>query len=470
MPADFAEFTKRESEVRTGKRSMRHMNSERCDGIPRREALRIGGLSSLGIALSDRFRDPAAGADSAAVRARNCILIWLDGGPSHLETFDLKPDAPIEVRGPLGAISTRTPGVHISECLPLIAGMFQDVAVIRSMTSPLGEHNFGTHYLQTGYRPSPAIDYPVHQAIASYLRGGESVLPSFVAVPDFRVGGGRFTGSGYLPSSAAPFSLESDPAGPDFSVADLRPFPGLELDRLSRRRDFVRQLDAFSAGLDTADGAELPTDPAFEQAYRLLTSPDARRAFELSDESPATRQRYGLRTVGQGCLLARRLIERGVPFVTVNHRGWDTHASLYTRLKEGYTGAKVPVGLIPSLDQAASALLTDLKDRGLLDETLVVVMGEFGRTPKLNTQGGRDHWPRVFSVMLAGAGIPGGQVIGQSDAVGESPWDRPVTPADLSATIMTLLGVDPARELPTADGRRIRVCPTDATVVAELIG
>ena len=194
-----------------------------------------------------------------------------------------------------------------------------------------------------------------------------------------------------------------------------------------------------------------------------------KRAFSLSDEPQAVRQRYGFKSIGQCCLMARRLVERGVPFVTVNDRGWDTHESLYTRLKEGYTGATKPVGLVPSLDQAFSALVGDLDQLGMLEETLIVVMGEFGRTPKLNTRGGRDHWPRVFSVILAGGGIRGGQVVGSSDSVGEGPRDRPVTPSDLAATIYTLLGIDPKLELHTADGRPVRVAPFEAEVIRELV-
>ena len=225
--------------------------------------------------------------------------------------------------------------------------------------------------------------------------------------------------------------------------------------RVDRRKRFLTQLDRFSRAID--DKANSPADPQFEQAYRLVTSRDAKQAFDLSAEPAKLRARYGPRTIGQSCLLARRLVERGVPFVTVNNIGWDTHDNLYTRLKEGYTGAKDPVGLIPSLDLALAALLEDLVERGLFDETLIIVMGEFGRTPKLNTAGGRDHWPRVFSVLLAGGGVPGGQIIGASDATGESPAKRPATPADLAATIYTLFGIDPRAKLQTSDGRPVEI-------------
>ena len=339
-----------------------------------------------------------------------------------------------------------------------------DLAVIRSMTSTLGEHNFGTHYLQSGFRPSPSLEYPSFHTVAASVFHRLGELPPNIAVPDFRVGGRRYSGIGFLPEQYGPFALGSDPARPNFQVRDLNLYRGLSLDRLQRRNEFVKQLDRFS---QLNDG---PDDSAFEQAFRLVTSTSAKEAFNLSEEPQALRRRYGNRTIGQSCLLARRLIERGVPFVTVNSNGWDTHADLYTRIKEGYAGARQPVGLVPSLDLALSALLDDLRERGMLDETLVVVMGEFGRTPKLNAAGGRDHWPRVFSVALAGGGVRGGQVIGASDRMGESPADRPVTPADLVCSIYHLLGIDPALELTTPDGRPVRITPQESSVIKELTG
>lgn len=448
----------------------RQHRSDRCDGISRRDLLRVGGLSALGLGLGDLFRltrTSAHDAPSLPRRAKSCILIWLDGGPSHLETLDLKPDAPKEVRGPLESIATKLPGIGISECLPKTAEMLDRIAIVRSMTSPLGEHNFGTHYLMTGYKPTPVLEYPTFGAVLSQVHPQPGVLPPSIAVPGFRVGGGRLTGSGYLPIETRPFSVGGDPAKPGFRVQDLDLYQGVDLSRLDRRRHFVNALDDFSRGADSSPpGAG---DPDLERAYRLITSAKAKSAFDLEDEPQPIRQRYGGKSIGQCCLLARRLVERGVPFVTVNNRGWDTHNDLYTRLKEGYTGARTPVGLIPSLDLALTALLSDLEDRSLLEETLIVVMGEFGRTPKLNTAGGRDHWPRVFSVALAGGGISGGQVIGSSDSVGEGPKDRPVTPSDLAATIYTLLGIDPRHELHTRDGRPVQVAPPDARVVSELI-
>jgi len=435
------------------------MSSKRCDGIRRRDFVRLGALSAFGLGLGE-----GALAAKSKTSAKSCILIWLDGGPSHLETFDVKPNAPKEVRGPFGSIKTSVPGVAVCELLPQTAQRMQHLALIRSLTSPLGEHNFGTHYMMTGYKPTPVLEYPSYGAVLAHSRRERRVLPAHVAVPTFRVGGGRLSGRGFLPATTAPFALGSDPAKPGFRVRDLDFFPGTDADRIARRRRYRAVLDGF-AGRSKGDQAN---DPEFEQAYRLITSKDAKQAFDLSKELAATRQRYGRRTIGQSCLLARRLVERGVPFVTVNNKGWDTHTNAYTRLKEGYTGARVPVGLIPSLDFALSALIDDLHSRRLLDQTLIVVMGEFGRTPKLNTRGGRDHWPRVFSVAMAGGGIRAGQVIGSSDSVGEGPKDNPITPSDLASTIYTLLGIDPKKHLSTPDGRPVTI--SQGNTIKSLIG
>jgi uncharacterized protein (DUF1501 family) len=435
--------------------------------MDRRELIRVGGLSALGLGMANFLSLRRAQASETTIdvpsKAKSCILIWLDGGPSHLDTFDPKPDAAQEVRGPLNTIATALPGIRLSECLTETAKRLNDVAIIRSMTSPLGEHNFGTHYMQTGFKPTPSLEYPSFHAVGASVFDQISNLPPNIAIPSFRVGGGQFKGNGFLDGANAPFSVGSDPSQKEFQVRDLDLYHGLTLQRLQRRNEFVRQLDKFS---QMNDG---PSDSTYEQAFRLVTSKEAKQAFDLTQEKPQVRAKYGHRTIGQCCLLARRLVERGVPFVTVNYKGWDTHADLYTRIKEGYSGASTPVGLVPSLDLAFSALIDDLKARGRLDETLVVVMGEFGRTPKLNAAGGRDHWPRVFSVVLAGGGVKGGQIIGSSDSVGESPKDRPITPGDLVASIYQLLGIDPALELKTSEGRPIRISSPESNVITELI-
>jgi len=444
----------------------------------RRSLLRIGGLTSLSFELGlgeffgyQRLMAAAPGSHRLGT-AQACILIWLDGGPSHLETFDPKPEAPAEVRGPLGSIATPIAGVRLGECLPRTADRMRQLAIIRSLTSPLGEHNFGTHYLMTGYQPTPALEYPTLGAVVAHQRQTartpppeSSPLPAHMAIPNFQVGGGRLSGRGYLPNAVTPFAVGGDPARPDFKVRDLALYHGLDLSRLQRRTEFVAALDRFSP-----QHASVPiANTDLERAYNLLASPAATQAFDLNQEPASVRQRYGGKSIGQSCLLARRLVEAGVPFITVNNTGWDTHADLETRLKSGFTGATVGVGLIPSLDLALAALIDDLQDRRLLDQTLIVVMGEFGRTPKLNTQGGRDHWPRVFSALLAGGGVAGGQVIGSSDATGETPLQRAVTPSDLVATIYSLLGIDPFLDLHTDDGRPVRVVPAGAELIPELL-
>ena len=455
---------------------------KRCDGISRRNFIRVGGLAALGLGLGDFFHLQRAFASDNALtaKAKSCILIWLDGGPSHLETFDPKPDAPQEVRGPLKTIPTNLTGVRISECMERTAAIMDKIAIIRSMTSPLGEHNLGTQYLMTGYKPTPALAYPTFGATVAHVRSQSSqntsgdaltALPPNIAVPNFT---GQVSGNGYLPSATRPFSVAGNSNKGDFKdrnggfkVHDLDFYQGIDMERLSRRRQFVNALNEFSSAKDA--GVPTTSDPELERAYNLITSPEAKGAFSFSDEPQDVLNRYGtggVNEIGQSCLLARRLVERGVPFVTVNHTGWDTHQDIF-QLKERYPTDRN--AHLPSLDRALSALIQDLSERSILDETLVVVMGEFGRTPKINSQGGRDHWPNVFSVMLAGGGVQGGQIVGSSDALGEFPKERPVTPSDLSATLYTLLGIDPSLELHTSDGRPVRVAPDGANIVSELI-
>jgi hypothetical protein len=420
----------------------------RCDGVWRRDVLRLGSLAALGLGLPEFFRLRAAAGELQPARAKKCILLWLDGGPSHLETFDLKPDAPAEVRGPFQPIATNVAGIQICELLPHTARICDKLCIVRSMTSPLGEHGLANRYLLTGYKPSPVLEYPSFGSVVASRQTMPQVLPPYVAIPEV-----RYAGAGFLGGEHEPFETGGDPSKPDFRVRDLDYFPGIDAPRLARRREYLAEFDGVQARLDAATAP----DSALERAYRLVTSPDAKRAFDLSAEPAVVRGRYGPRTFGQSCLLARRLIERDVPFVTVQYTGWDTHDGLVLRLRDGYTGAKVGVGLVPTFDLAFATLIEDLSQRGLLDETLVIAMGEFGRTPKLNSRGGRDHWPRVFSAVLAGGGVRGGQVIGASDRVGESPHDNAVTPSDLAHTIYSLLGIDPSLELHTPDGRPVSV-------------
>jgi hypothetical protein len=460
---------------------------KRCDGVTRREFLRVGSLSAFGLGVADalRSRSWAATSGRSLGTSRNCILIWLDGGPSHLDTFDLKPDAPAEVRGDFKPAATNVPGIRICEYFRRLATMMDRTCIIRSMTSELGEHNFGRHYLLTGYKPTPVLPYPSYGSVVAHCRGAGvprpesskgvavdvgavstpfedsgratrsphfSALPAYVSIPN----ASEEAANGYLPGSTRPFAVGGDPSKPDFRVRDLDMPDGFNIARLDRRREFLADFDRLSEQIEKSAIRE-NRDAQFEQAYRLITSPEAKRAFDLSREKPTIRQQYGPHRIGQSCLLARRLVDAGCPFVTVTDNGWDMHGNIYRELKEGYVGGSN--GKIILLDQALSALLDDLSQHGLLDETLVIVMGEFGRTPKLNTAAGRDHWPRAFSVLLAGGGVRGGQVVGASDSRGEAPADRPVTPTDLARTIYTLLGIDPDCEFHTADGRPVKVSP-----------
>lgn len=422
--------------------------------LNRRDLLRVGVLSAWSLGMADLFRlraraEEAGNPGVGAGKARACILIWLGGGASHLDTFDPKPDAPSDVRGEFKPIATSVPGLSISEVLPTLAGVMDRVTLIRSMTSPEADHDRAAHHLLTGYRPSPSLIYPgFGSAVAKSkgLTGG--TLPPYVAVPDAPL----FSSSGYLTPAFDPFAVGSDPNQPGFRVRDLTPPDRLTLDRLRRRRAMVKTLDAFAA-----DVPETPLtasrDSFADQAYDLLTSKEAQAAFQIKAETEATRDRYGRTSLGQSLLLARRLVERGVSFVTVNDKGagaliWDTHVQNFPAIRNT---------LAPPLDLGVSALMTDLAARGLLDSTLVVLMSEFGRTPTINANGGRDHHGRANSLLLAGGGVPGGLVLGRTDARGDSPVDRPVTPADLAATVYSALGINPSHQFSTPDGQPIRL-------------
>lgn len=423
----------------------------------RRDAICIGGLSVFGIGINKLFAGKVGSQSNAA---KQCILIWLEGGPSHLEMFDPKPEAPEEVRGPLGSIATTLPGVRVNECLSQTAKIMDDITLIRSVTSPLGEHNFGSHYLLTGYKPTPALEYPALCSTVVQLREQNGVLPPNIAVPRFS---NNLSGNGFLPAATQPFAVGGNPQNQNFKVRDLEFYRGLNLPRIDRRKRLVNTLDEFAA---KSDAGVSGLDPDLERAFNLLASEEAKSAFNLQNESVEVRNRYGLGDpIGQSCLLARRLVQRGVSFVTVTSSGWDTHQNI-SSLKRRYETDRN--AKLPSFDRAYSALITDLKQQGMLDDTLVIVMGEFGRTPKVNANGGRDHWPRVFSIALAGGGVSGGQVYGSSNSLGEYPEDNPVTPADITATVYTLLGINPNHELHTRDGRPVRITPESANVLSQL--
>lgn len=446
---------------------MKQTHTTRSDNAAwsRRDWLRAGVLGPLGLSLGDWFRLRAQASSTQAGNfaspAQACILIWLSGGPSHIDTFDPKPSAPSDVRGTFEPINTALPGVHFSELLPELARVLDRASLIRSLTSPESDHDRAAHHKLTGYRPSPAIVYPSLGSVVAKARedlpGG--TLPPHVALPSAP----PFASSGYLTPAYDPFASEADPNSPGFRVRNLTPPDRLTLSRLQRRRGMVSTLDQFTR--DTPETTLTRSRDRFAaRAFELLTSPAAQTAFDLANEPDAVRERYGRTQIGQSCLLARRLVERGVAFVTINdlgngQLGWDTHVQNFPTLKDR---------LAPPLDRGVASLIADLNERGMLESTLLVMMGEFGRTPKINENAGRDHHGRACSVLLAGGGLKPGVVLGTTDPKGDAPIERPVTPAELAATIFTRLGIDPSTRFLTSDNQPIRLVDTGEPI-AELL-
>ncbi len=416
--------------------------SKTCDGQSRRDFLRVGTLGLTGLSLADVLRARAA-AGPAAPRPKSVILYWLDGGPSHIDTYDPKPDAPAEFRGPFSAISTAVPGIQLSEHLPGHARVMDKVSLIRSMYHNHGDHFAAAHWMLTGYLGSNAANrepkYPSAGSIVAKLRGpNRPGMPAYVAVPYSMTIGLRpgYNSAAYLGVAYNPFEVGGDPNADNFQVKNLNYAPGLDLNRLSDRRGLLTALDRFRGAADR-QGLMDGLDRFGQQAFQLVTGEAARRAFDISREDPRVRERYGRHVYGQSALLARRLVEAGVTFVTVHNGGWDHHWNLEAGLKNR----------LPTFDQSVSALIEDLDQRGMLDDVMVLVMGEFGRTPRMNDgrgQGtpGRDHWGGVMSVLIGGGGLKGGQVVGASNRRGERPAERPIMPADVLATLYHVMGID----------------------------
>lgn len=432
------------------------MNFRYCDGTSRRDLLRLGlgsvggyGLTSLLQAAQSEGASPAA-----APRAKSCIVIWMDGGPSHHETFDPKPNAPAEIRGIFNPTATSVPGVQVCDQIPLTAKIMDRLTVIRSIAHHDPGHGGGNHYLTTG-RPTPTPigcgdSASFHPSIGSFIakeRGAAAGLPAYVQFAlssPMRSGGPNFLGSKY-----APFLIANNPNNPDFSLSDVVLPPGIVDVRARSRAELRRSLDTLERiGDEAAADPARGLDAFQEQAQRLITSPSAKRAFDIGLESEKVRDSYGRTMVGQQCLLARRLVEAGVPFITVQHAGWDHHASIFPYLKNRW---------LPIFDLAFSTLIQDLDDRGLLDDTLVVALGEFGRTPKINKDAGRDHWPGAMSVAMAGAGVPRGRIVGATDSHGAMPSDRRLTVEHLMCSLFTKMGVSPHKELITPEGRPVPI-------------
>lgn len=414
------------------------------------------GLTAL---LGPRADAALLAATETKAPPKSCILVWLGGGASHIDTFDPKPDAESGVRGEFGTIDTVLPGVRLSEVLPNLARVLDRTVLIRSLTSPEADHDRASHHVLTGWRPNPAMVYPSLGSVYSKIYGGlVGNLPNQVAIPSKPF----FGGSGYLTSAYDPLDIPGDPSLPNFRVRDLTPPDQVTYERMLRRKSMVSKLNDWSNAGESADTrARADFD---RQTYTLLTSPAAQNAFRIQEESDSVRDRYGRNALGQSLLLARRLVERGVGYVTVNDRGgglsWDTHAQNFPALKDR---------LVPPLDQGLAAMIEDLDARGRLDDTLVVVCGEFGRTPKINPQAGRDHHGRAASVLLAGGGLKRGVVIGRTDRNADSVVDGPVTPAELCATVLTVLGIDPETRFRSPDGRPITLVDR-AAAMAEIMG
>lgn len=445
-----------------------------CNGATRRDFLQVGTLGAIGLSLPQLLHAKEAGALRDHHEEKSCIMIFNLGAPSHIDTFDMKPDAPAEIRGPFNPINTASPEMQISEIFPKIAKVADKFSLLRGCYhTSAAVHDAGWQMMQTGRQFQGGVETPHAGAVVSYLRGRKSDLPPFVILPELmgRGGGNLPNGQagGFLGKTHDPFALMADPSQPNFKVPDLLPPPNIDTVRLERRRKMRDIVDGTVRSFEQSDDARLMNE-SFAAAFRLMTSTQARDAFDLSKEPKKVRERYGVNRFGQCCLLARRLIESGVRFVTINtfltvfdEITWDIHGSKPFTSIEGMKNIVAPM-----YDQAYSALLEDLFDRGMLDSTMVTTLSEFGRTPKVNPAGGRDHWPQCFTTTFAGGGVQGGRVIGASDPIGGVPADRPVDPGEVMATIFHSLGFDLETHLPGPAGRPFPIVDFGKQPVKEL--
>jgi hypothetical protein len=413
--------------------SMKNVPDSFCGGSDhiwrpdRREFLFVGLVGSLGLTLGDLFKLQAQPV-SATAKARSVINIFLPGGIAAQESFDPKRFVPIEYRGPLGTVKTRLDGIYFSEQLKRTAEVADKICVVRSMTHGEADHGRGTHNMFTGWRPSPAVQYPSMGSIVSHELGSRNDLPPYVCVPTQP---NEYAGTGFLGSAYGPFSLGADPANSAFKVRDLNLAHDVDENRFSERREMRAIVDSHFSALEKSDALD-GMDAFYQRAYALMSSNQARAAFDLKLEPDKLRDDYGRNAPGQRMLLARRLVEAGVRFVSLTYGGWDHHDNI----RAGVSNQ------MPAFDQAFAALIRDLSSRGMLDSTLVLVTTEFGRTPKINKTGGRDHYPKVFSIVMAGGGIKQGYVHGSTDPTGTEPDENPLTVPDYAATVYNLLGID----------------------------
>ena len=422
----------------------------KCPGnlLARRGFLSVGAIGGLGLTLADFFRMEKAQADiknytSKEGTAKSIIYIYLPGGCAHQETFDPKPFAPVEYRGPLNSIESNVSGIRVGELLPNTAKIVDKIAICRSMTHGEAAHERGTHNMFTGYRPSPALQYPSMGSVVSHEFGPRNNLPPYVCIPGQP---NEFAGTGYLSSSYAGFSLGSDPADAGFKVKDLSLPGGVDVGRFEKRRRMLDVVNDHFRQKEKSDSLDA-LDTFYDRAYSLISSEKARDAFDMSKETDAVKDEYGRNTAGLRMLLARRLVESGVRFVTLTYGGWDMHDNIAGSMK----------AQLPAFDQGFATLIRDLDRRGLLASTMVCVGSEFGRTPKINATAGRDHWPKVFSVVMAGGGIKGGIAYGTSNATASEPEDNPLTVEDWATTIYDRLGIVADKELMAPGDRPIEI-------------
>ena len=418
-----------------------------CEGISRRGFLQIGTLAGLGLSLPLALAQKMAAAkEGKSGRDVNCILFWTQGGTSHHDTVDPKPDATTSVRGPFDVISTAVPGVQFAEVIPRMARELGRFAVLRSWNPQNGSHGTADQWVMSGRPFNPAFTYPCYGSVISHQKGFKTAMPPFVQLGsaiDHRFGGGS---AGILGLEHNPFEMLADPSAPQFAVRDITPPAGVSHLRVERRKNMLSSIDSLQRKIDLQPDAFNALDEHYRAALNMITAPETKRAFEIESEDPRLRDRYGRNRFGQSCLLARRLIQSGVRFVTVTDGGWDTHANNFTSLKDN---------LMPRLDQALPELLADLEQQGMLDNTLVVWLTDFGRTPKINSASGRDHWASSGFAVMAGAGVPGGAVLGQTDEEGGRPTRDEYLSQDIAATIYAKLGLPPDLIVHAPDGRPI---------------
>jgi hypothetical protein len=425
----------------------------------RREFLYVGLLGTFGLNLGNLLRLQAAPNDTKLsgkrAAAQSVINIYLPGGMAAQESFDPKLNAPIEFRGPLDVVKTKLPGVYFSEHLGKTAAIADKLTVVRSMTHGEADHERGTHNMFTGYRPSPAIQYPSLGSVVTHELGTRNDLPAYVCIPNQT---SAFAGTGYLGSAYGPFTLGSDPARDNFKVRDLSLPTGVDTARFETRKSMRAAVDAHFSALEKSDALD-GMDSFYQRAYAMISSDKAREAFAIEKESANLRDSYGRNEAGQRMLLARRLVEAGVRFVSLTYGGWDHHDNIKNAIGNQ----------MPKFDQAFAALIRDLEQRGMLSSTLVMVTTEFGRTPKINGTAGRDHYPKVFSIVLAGGGIKQGHIHGASDPTGGEPESDALQVPDLAATIYHQLGIDADKALMSPGNRPVKIVK-DGSVVNELLG